>query len=351
MSKKYLIATFMLLIVTLISFNVSPCQLSIHVTTAPIQQLSPAQLDFENFQSSVLLFTININYPGQHRVKLVNNQIFATLKNGITVTMLEGAGFNSDAFDVKDQKSITNFMLGKAGNIKMHDFKITNEARKKIIEPALATGKFPAGIYRFEINAVDDSNNAVQGDDNPELILENPSQIELRLPRDGEITNEFPIFEWTYDGQEVELTINEKPPTMSGEEAISRLPYVFQNKFTSTNSFQYPPGGVRPLQKGKTYVWRVVGKVKAAGGDQSVESPLAQFKVEDDLQIIKHSELLDRLEKILGGNWKKVSDKFKDLDAAGNFYLDKKPLSNTELEEILNFLELNSGNIEKVTLE
>jgi hypothetical protein len=267
--------------------------------------------------------------------------------------MLEGSGFNSDAFDVNNNRSITNFNLGKAGDIKIHDFKITNDARKKIIEPALATGKFPAGIYRFEINAVDaDSSNTVPITTGVELQLENPSQIELRLPRDGEVTNEFPIFEWTYDGQEVELTINEKPPAMSGEEAISRLPYVFQNKFIGTNSFQYPPGGVRPLQKGKTYVWRVVGKVKAAGGDQSVESPLAQFKVEDDLQIIKkHSELLDRLEKILGSQWKKVSDKFKELDTAGNFYLDKKPMSNTELEEIINFLELNSGNIEKVTLE
>ena len=82
-----------------------------------------------------------------------------------------------------------------------------------------------------------------------------------------------------------------------------------------------------------------------------MDSPLALFKVEENLQIIKHSELLSRLENILGSKWKKVSDKFKDLDATGNYYLDKQLLSNIELEEILNFLEFNSGNIEQVTLE
>lgn len=355
MSKKYLVTTIMLIIVTLISFYASQAQpLNVRVRMAQIQQLSPAQLDFENFQSTVLLFTIDITYPGTHRVKLVNNQIEAVLRNRATVKMLEGNGFNSDAFDVTNQRSINNFKLGKSGEIKIHDFDITSEARDKIIKPALATGKFPAGIYRFIINAVDaDSTNTVPITTDVELRLESPSQIELRFPREGETTNEFPVFEWTYDGQEVELTINEKSPTMSREEAISRFPFVFQDKMTGVNSFQYPPSGERHLQKGKTYVWRVFGKIKAAGGDQNIESPLGLFKVEDDIDIIKRSELLDRLERTLGTKWQKVFDKIKEkeLNPTEIFYLNNKQLSNAELEDVLNFLEQNSSSVEKVTLD
>ncbi len=353
MSKKYLVTTIMLIIVTLISFYASNAQLSVRVRMAQVQQLSPAQLDFENFQSTVLLFTIDITYPGKHRVKLVNNQIEAVLRNGTTVKMLEGNGFNSDAFDVTDRRSINNFTLGQSGEIKIHDFNITSEAREKIIKPGLATGKFPAGIYRFLVKAVDDSNTAITDDKEVDLILESPSQIELRFPREGETTNEFPVFEWTYDGQEVELTINEKSPTMSREEAISRFPFVFKKIFIGMNSFQYPPSGERHLQKGKTYVWRVVGKIKGAGGDQNIESPLGLFKVEDDIDIIKRSELLDRLERILGSKWQKVFDKVKEkeLNPTEIFYLNNQQLSNAELEDVLNFLEQNSSSVEKVTLD
>lgn len=355
MSRKYLVTTLMLIIVTLISFYASQAQpLSVRVRMAQIQQLSPAQLDFENFQSTVLLFTIDITYPGTHRVKLVNNQIEAILRNGTPVKMLEGNGFNSDPFDVTNRRTINNFNLGKSGEIKIQDFNMTSEAREKIIKPALATGKFPAGIYRFIINAIDaDSLNTVPITTDVELRLESPSQIELRSPREGEITNEFPVFEWTYDGQEVELTINEKLPDMSREEAIGRFPFVFQKIFFGTNSFQYQPGGTRPLQKGKTYVWRVAGKIKGAGGDQNIESPLGLFKVEDDIDIIKRSELLDRLERTLGSKWQNVFDKIneKELNPTEIFYLNNKQLSNAELEDVLNFLEQNSSSVEKVTLD
>jgi hypothetical protein len=353
MCKKYLITTFLLIIFGLISFNVSLGQINVHVSTARIQQLTPAQLDFENFQSSVLLFTIDITYPESHSVKLVKSQIIAMLKNGKVISMLEGDGFNSDPFNVTDHRSINNFNLGKSGEIKIHDFKITSEARKNILEPALATGKFPAGIYRFTVNVVDDSDANISDGDQQEIILESPSQIELRSPRYSEITNEFPFFEWTYDGQEVELTINEKSPDATPEDAISRLPFVYQNRFSGINSFQYPPGGVRHLQKGKTYVWRVTGKVNAAGGDQSVQSPLGIFKIEDDLQIMKRSELLDRLERIVGSKWKNIFEKIRErgFNPTENIYLNNQQLSNAELGDILNFLEFNSNNLENVTLE
>jgi hypothetical protein len=98
---------------------------------------------------------------------------------------------------------------------------------------------------------------------------------------------------------------------------------------------------------------RVVGKIIAAGGDQNIESPLGLFKVEDDINIIKRSELLDRLERTLGSKWQKVFDKIKEkeLNPTEAFYLNNKQLSNAELEDILNFLEQNSSSVEKVTLD
>ncbi len=324
----------------------------VNVTYARIQQLSPSQIDFQNLKSSVWLFTINIAYPGTHSVHLKNCQINVILRDGQKIALVDGEGFGSEPFTVINNKVITNLDFGNEIIIK--DFKLSDEGKKKIIEPALASGKFPTGLYSFVIKVADVDPAGGESDDIVELPLESYSQIELLYPRDGETTNEFPAFGWLFDGEEVEVTINEKPPGLSPEAALNKLPITYQNTFTGAqNSFQYPSAGVRQLQKGKTYVWKAVGKVKSLGGYQLVQSSIAEFKVADDSAPMKRSELLEQLERAVGSKWKKVFDKIRaqELDASSTFYLNGKPISNAELQEIIQFLNQNPENVTNVIMD
>ncbi|MBU1297977.1 MAG: hypothetical protein KKG06_11450, partial [Bacteroidetes bacterium] len=271
------------------------------VTNADIQQILPSQLDFQNFQNTIWLFTITIEVinPEIREVKFIDCKIIANLKDGGKIELLEGDGFYSEPFPVERVKTITNLDFGNS--IIIRNFKISSEVRNNIIEPVLASGRFPPGEYIFKINVADAVNPKVRTSKDISLVLESFTQVELRSPRDGELTNEFPLFEWNFDGREVELTINEKSPGVSREEAISKLPLVYHNTFIGRqNSFQYPSTNIRPLQKGKSYVWKIVGKFLETGGYGQIQSPIAEFKVADETSPALRLELLDQLELILG---------------------------------------------------
>lgn len=352
MNIKFFSKIVFIFLITIFVYGELHSQPQVNITYARIQQLSPSQIDFQNLKSSVWLFTINIAYQGEHSVKLKNCQIMVTLKDGKRIPLLEGDGFSSKPFTVVNNKVITNLDFGN--EIIIIDFKISSYGRTKIIEPALASGKFPTGLYSFVIKVADVDTAGRESEGVVELPLESYSQIELLYPRDGESTNEFPAFGWLFDGEEVEVTINEKPPGLSREAALNRLPITYQHPFTvGQNTFQYPSAGVRPLHKGKTYVWKAVGKVRSLGGYQFVQSSIAEFKVADDSAPMKRSELLEQLERALGSKWKKIFDKIRaqELDASSTFYLNGKPISNAELQEIIQFLNQNPENVNNVIMD
>lgn len=325
------------------------------VTNADIQQILPSQLDFQNFQNTIWLFTITIEVinPEIREVKFIDCKIIANLKDGRKIELLEGDGFYSEPFPVNvGINPVTNLDFGNT--IIIRNFKISSEVRNNIIEPVLASGRFPPGEYIFKINVADAVNPEIRTSKDISLVLESFTQVELRSPRDGELTTEFPLFEWNYDGEKVEITINEKSPGVSREEAISKLPLVYHNTFIGRqNSFQYPSTNIRPLQKGKSYVWKIVGKFLETGGYGQIQSPIAEFKVADETSPALRLELLDQLELIVGSKWKKVFDEIKEdeLTPTEVFYLNDKQLTRTELTEILEFLKDNSGNVSNVTIE
>lgn len=346
---------FLLLITTFSLTNAQVWSPYISISNANIQQLSPSQIDFQNLQSSIWLFTIKITDPEPpeygRMVQLDSCKIIITLRNGRTINLLEEPGFGSEPFQLIGQKTITNLDFGN--EIKIKNFKLSEEGRKNIIEPALASGKFPSGNYVFKIG-VYESTTQTGGQSDVELNLESFSQIELRYPRDEDITNEFPLFEWYFDGPDVEITINEKPAGISREEALNKFPIVYHNTFTGgQTSFQYPAYGVRPLEKGKTYVWRIIGKVKSLGGEQLIFSPIYQFQIEDNQFAIGPDILIEQIQKILEKKWQKVSEditknNFKSTEA---FYLNGEKISNSQLQEILDFLKENPDNIYDVSID
>ena len=347
----------MLILLTAFFSNLSESQrIDVKLLTANFQQLTPAQFDFKNFQSTVWLFTITITTDGIDTVKIVNGKIKVKLDDGTIVeNVLEDPGFESAPFVVNQTRALTNFDFGKGPTkIELLNYKVSNIGRTKIIEPALSTGRFPAGEYTISINVINVNLPTGSGWGAGTLELENPIQIELHSPRDYEKVTEFPLFEWTYNAKNVEIIINERYPSYSKEEAIVKFPFVYRETFTDgRNSFQYPTSGVRPLKKGKSYVWMLVGKVFEAGGEKSYPSVINEFKVASDFTHETVSDLLEKLEKALGNKWHKVFEKIKDekLNPTDKIYLNGKSISDTELNEIIEFLKHNQNNIKTVTLE
>lgn len=327
----------------------------ISISYANIQQLSPSQIDFQNLKSSVWLFTIKIvdptPPPDGRIVHLDSCKIIVVLRNGKTINLLEEPGFGSEPFELLGHKTITNLDFGN--EIRIKNFKLSEEGRKNIIEPALASGKFPSGNYIFKIGVYETETQSGEQKD-VELNLESFSQIELRYPRDEEITNEFPLFEWYFDGTDVEITINEKQGGVSREEAINRFPVLYRNTISGgQSSFQYPSYGVRPLEKGRTYVWRIVGKVKGLGSEQLIFSPIYQFRVEDQTTTEQIDVLMEKIQEILKTKWKSIADELKkeNMQTLGNFYIDGEKISAHELQEIIDFLLENPDNIFEASLK
>jgi hypothetical protein len=183
------------------------------------------------------------------------------------------------------------------------------------------------------------------------ILLQNPSRVDLRSPRDGEVTNEFPLFEYYQEGGRAELTVAEKSPDQSREDAIARKPAMLDVELTGQNSFLYAGG--RPLQDGKTYVWRVVSKVLSTGGtDLEISSPIGEFTVSASGQGTTDDALLDQLEQLLGSRYHDLFAQIRQggFKLTGNFTLNNSTLTQSQLLDLLNQLR-ELGDTAEVTFE
>jgi len=329
-----------------------PCSLSMQVSHTAAEQLSLADLDFPNFHSTNLLFTVTFTNRG---VVAAN----ASLHLIMDITLAQGSINFPGALDLTTKafpvppggRTITNLNLGPGGDIQTQTYSFSREAKTKIEDIALLTGHMPAGSYNFHIE-LKELGCATTVNDQIELLLQNPTRVELRSPRDGETTNTFPLFEFFQDGYRAVLTVAEKSPEQTREDAISRKPPMLEVDLSGRNSFLYSGG--RPLEDGKTYVWTVVSKVRTAGGlDIDVASPIGLFSVSGSLQGsgslgAVDDALLTQLEEILGSKHHAV---FQQIRSGGyrltsNMSLNDSKLSASQLLDLLIQLRDLSDSIE-----
>lgn len=329
----------------------SSCPLSMTVTYVPVQQLSLTDVDFEHFRSNALLFTAAI-VNSQATVDSTRLHITLRIQLADGTTIDPGVDYTSKPFPVPPGgRTITNLNLGGNGNeIATESFTFSQDARNRVEDVALATGRFPAGVYTFNFILLPLGCSPVSGGQ-VVLTLVNPSRIELRSPADGETTNQFPLFEFYSDASHVVLTVAEKDPAESREDAIQRKPSMLQVELNGQNTFLYSGG--RPLEDGKTYVWQVVGKTLGSGGSQvDLASPIGLFKVSGTAGGNFEDALLDQLEQILGSRYAEV---FKTIRSGGfrltgQYSLDGNSLTREELLDLVNQLRQLADGID-VTLE
>jgi hypothetical protein len=327
---------------------VTQAQITVSTVTAPVNTLTINDLDYLNSTTPKWLFTITMTAPRTVQVVMTIN-LDVLLANG---TRYENAArFISVPFTIERTRTVTNLELGRGRGIPQESYIFNNEAKAKFLEIALPSGSMPAGSYIFTVN-VREVNGPDADTKQFTFILTNPSTPVLLAPQDGEVlTEEFPLFEWQYDGPRATIAIFEKlPGQRSLEETASGTPHYTAT--VETRSLRYPTSA-RALQSGKTYVWYVTGLVGAAGGTNlELRSALRSFTI-STTSTASLAWLLQDLERSLPPVYKPVFDQIRaqNLSPTGSYRLNGSPISLTELLRVLNEIRANPEAVGAVNLE
>lgn len=169
--------------------------------------------------------------------------------------------------------------------------------------------------------------------------------MELRSPADGEMTNTFPLFEYYYDGNDAELVVAEKSPDQSRDDAIAHKPAMLDVDLGAQNAYIYSGG--RPLEMGKTYAWRVIGKMMGANGSViDVPSEIRTFTVSSSTEGTIDDILLRQLEEIFGQRYPGIFQQIhqQGFTFTGNNSLDGSIVTPADLMNLLNQLRQQSDS-------
>lgn len=324
-------------------------QISVTTLAAPVNALSITDLDFLHSTTPKWLFTINMSAPGRVNAIMTIN-LDVQLANGSTY--MQAAQFISKIFSINGARTVTNLELGKGKAIPDSMYIFNQGAKTAFQDVALPSGAMPAGSYMFrvDVRTVDGSSTDTKFFT---FVLSNPSTPVLMAPSDGEtVVEEFPLFEWQYDGPRATIAIFEAlPGQLSLEEIASGTPHLTAT--VSTRSFRYPATGARVLQPGKRYVWYVTGLVGVAGGTSlQLRSQPRSFTVSTSRRN-SIAWLLQELESALPTTWKPVFDRIRaeGLSPSGTFRFNGSPISITDLLKVLNDIRSNPESVSAVNLE
>ncbi|HUI30409.1 MAG TPA: hypothetical protein VLX91_09335 [Candidatus Acidoferrales bacterium] len=235
---------------------------NLDVNVPQYNQIYIADLDIQNkiAQSSGVLFTATLRSKASTPIQVkLNLSVNVTLVGQTPFQVAQGTT-TPLTLNPGQLKVITNVDLsGPTPPIQFDSYSFDQSQFDRIRDVALATGKAPAGVYEFKLTCFDVSGNQVSNDAAGDIIVTNPSRIDLVIPIEGEnVTTLFPHFQWSANSDTVILSIYEKLPSQqSPQDVVSGVPFLQQT--VAGSSFNYPPSGaaVRPLENGKTYYWFV----------------------------------------------------------------------------------------------
>ncbi len=341
------------LLLGLLSNPNAQAQIRVSTFTAPVNALSINDLDFLYATTPKWLFTITMTSPNVVDSAVMTIILDVELAEGLHVA---AAGrFVSEPFTIPRQRTVTNLELGRGRGIPqraVNGYVFDEGAKAKFNEVALPSGTMPAGSYRFTVLVVDMRTNE-SGSDEFTFVLTNPSSPILLTPGEGEtVTEEFPLFEWQYDGPRSLISIYEQlPGQRSLEETASGAPHA--TAIVPMRSYRYPSAGVRLLQQGKTYVWHVTGLVGVAGGTQFQQrSALRSFTVTANKRYT-FSWILAELESALPASYRPVFDQVRaqNLSPSGTLRLNGSPISVSDLLSLLNEIRSSPESVGSVDLE
>jgi hypothetical protein len=271
-------------------------------TTSDVQTFMLSDFNFTGSGTSASqLFTLTLlnttNEPQECQLAM---QIYAINQGSL-------ASGQTDPFTVDpgpaNQRTITNRNLFSAAQqFSLQDYQI-NQAGSDLKNAILSTGRLPSDTYIFHFEII--QAGMVIEEEDIRFILDNPRTLDLISPgvvagsdEDGLVYGAYPLFRWESDISTFRLIIAEQLPDarddLSPEEVMQQR-IVFEETFSVQSNMmpsasivgkplpstmlQYPVGGARLLQAGKTYYWQMIGLVKSSGGPLEIPSEIWKFKV------------------------------------------------------------------------
>jgi hypothetical protein len=321
-----------------------------------IQQLSIGDIDFGDFGSSNFLFSVTINVTGSVRLK---GTINIQLDDGTAYDVLEEP-FCTEPFD--GPRTISNLDIGKNSSIRTETFKLSQVAKDDLQKKALAIGRLPSGVYTFKLELWDAGQSCGTTTTKYDekiivLTLQTITRLDLIYPPDGTTLNTlFPLFQWIYDGRELELSVYERlPQHASREEAASSVPHLVARTPTDlpegSTTYQYPTAALRVLEAGHTYVWKVKGISRGTGGVGSeINSEIGQFTIAENTSSSSSSGEIQNVSNLLqflyGVSEQMLNDLLSgNLQLTGVILLDGRQLSAAEILALLQDLAANPDRI------
>ncbi|HET8865720.1 MAG TPA: hypothetical protein VFM80_08470 [Gracilimonas sp.] len=151
----------------------------------------------------------------------------------------------------------------------------------------------------------------------------NGSEVYLKAPGDivggtVEITNPYPQFSWegpnnvTYRLLVVEKDSEESPESLlqSAKSSVSTRAggslFEFENLdiLVDGTTYQYPSSGAQPLERGKTYYWRVITDIRTGGGIEEISSEIWSFTLTGVAQALETAptsqEVINAIVQLIG---------------------------------------------------
>jgi hypothetical protein len=329
------------------------CPLGLEAAAVPVEQLTISDFDVDNFQARGVLFTVNISNPADSPAVDVQMNVILNIQLATGEGYAQATIMRTDPFSIPPGgRTVTNLDLGKSSGIGFEVFDINDEARAAIEDRALSTGLLPAGVYTLTFSL---ENCSSAGSDDIVWDIRNTTRVELISPRDGESTGEFPFFEFFQEGPRARLTVAEMSDGQTKEDAITRDPAMLVADLTNERSFLYQGG--RPLEKGKTYVWRVETFTRIAGGDEvALSSPVYGFTVSETPGTTgdgsEFDYILARLEAIYGAQYPGIFHAIREgsYKLTGDYTLDGGSISEADLQALFDTLQ-ESVDSSELTLE
>ncbi len=329
--------------------------IDISTVTAPVDVLTIQDVDFVNSLTPKWLFTIDLKIRNSPVGEPTS--VGASMKLTLGVMLASGENFTDFSsyetvpFTIEGSRSFSNIDLISPSIRK--SYQTNEEAKRRLEQVALPTGFLPAGVYTFRIEVTTQQFKQTFAA-TFRFVLSNPSRLDLVFPfANDRSVGEFPLFQWRFDGPRSRLAVYEMQPTMSSpEEATNGIPHLLTE--VDGTSFLYPAAGVRPLERGKTYVWYVEGLYGVSGGTSgTVKSPLRKFTVSADGQNAAMQNLLDELESALGPTYKPVFDRLRaeGLSPTGQLVVDGKAITTTDLVKLINQFRANPADIMSAVIE
>jgi hypothetical protein len=336
-------------------------QLHLNETHADINQLTIGDIDFENFGSQNWFFTLDMSC--ENCLPLTTVRLFVNVDIVLAdAQYTDAVRFNTEPFQLP--RSISNTDIGRDGSVEIQPgtFAFSEEAKDKIKNTALATGKLPDGTYTFHLRIEDISSLSASDSRDIVLTIRSFSRIELLSPLDNsDVPTTFPLFQWAFDGEGVELSVYEKMAHhQSNEEALSGTPLLVVRSGDAglpvgVRTFQYPTAGVRALELGKSYVWVVRSLSTGTGGsDAGLNSEVWQFTVSQTgggmtnnlaEQFATTEELGNFLNDIPGMDVEALKRLLDEYQMTGDIYINGQKISVMELRLLLEELLRNPDRI------